>query len=609
MIGAFPNFLSRPGWGRATSEDIRRSSAVGVSKVENSKKTARFIVQASHSTRVSLLMGWLIMCVTLESYAVEKIQLNQIGFPPEASKIAVVPNVQASTFRIVDTHTGKVAFESTLTDARYWDLAEETVKLADFSGFQAPGTYRLDVTDAESSYPFVIADNVYRDALAASIKAFYFNRAGATLESRHAGKFARPAGHPDVLVYVHASAADEQRPEGTVLSSPKGWYDAGDFNKYIVNSGITMFTLLKTLSHHTESLETLGLNIPESGNRLPDLVNEMLWNLDWMESMQDPHDGGVYHKLTTKHFAKKEMPHIQTAPRYVVQKSTAATLDFASVMALAARVLRPYSKQLDGRVLRYQKAAKLAWKWARKHPKQFYQQPEDIFTGKYAFPDETLEDEWQWAACELFILTGQPQYRKHIVIPDIAQVPGWSKVATLGLFSLMDASAGDVSLRRRATRAVLALADQLVKEHNNTAYAVAMTRGDYIWGSNSEALNKGIVLAYANRIQPNHGYLVAMQSLLDYVLGRNPTGYSFMTGFGSKPPMGIHHRVSQSDGIADPIPGFLAGGPQPGWQDSCKYSTRIPAKTYVDDWCSYSTNEVAINWNAPLVYMLAALNR
>ncbi|MBL4672840.1 MAG: glycoside hydrolase family 9 protein, partial [Arenicella sp.] len=101
-------------------------------------------------------------------------------------------------------------------------------------------------------------------------------------------------------------------------------------------------------------------------------------------------------------------------------------------------------------------------------------------------------------------------------------------------------------------------------------------------------------------------YLDAAMSTLDYVLGKNPTGYSFVTGYGDKTPVNIHHRPSTADISDVPVPGFLVGGPHSGKQDKCSYVGRFPATTYADTVCSYSTNEVAINWNAPLVYMLAA---
>jgi len=185
-------------------------------------------------------------------------------------------------------------------------------------------------------------------AAAAAIKAYYFNRAGIELQAEYAGRYARAAGHPDDHVLVHASAAGPGRPEGSVIASPKGWYDAGDYNKYVVNSAISVYTLLAAYEQFPEFFARQDLHIPESGNGLPDLLNEALWNLDWMLAMQDPADGGVYHKLTNKGFDGVVMPHQANGERYVVQKTTAAALDFAAVMAQASRVFAAFDAQRPG---------------------------------------------------------------------------------------------------------------------------------------------------------------------------------------------------------------------------------------------------------------------
>jgi endoglucanase len=138
-----------------------------------------------------------------------------------------------------------------------------------------------------------------------------------------------------------------------------------------------------------------------------------------------------------------------------------------------------------------------------------------------------------------------------------------------------------------------------------------MQPADFVWGSNAVALNQAMMLIQGFRLNGRREYLDAAQSLLDYVLGRNAVGQSFVTGFGLLQPMHPHHRISEADGIAEPAPGMLIGGPAPLQIDAqdCKvpYPSRLPAKSYLDNVCSYTTSEVAINWNAPLVYVAGAL--
>lgn len=540
------------------------------------------------------------------------IRLNQLGFLPGSAKWALVPAVEASRFSVIDVASGEEVYGGDLTPAATWEPAEESVKRADFSPLTRAGEYQLRVAGVADSRPFRIAGDAYAALNAASIKAFYFNRNSAELLAEHAGIFARPLGHPDTHVLVHASAASAERPEGTVIASPKGWYDAGDYNKYIVNSGISTYSLLAAYEHFPEFFIGQNLNIPESGDAIPDLLNEALWNLEWMLTMQDPHDGGVYHKLTNKRFDGVVMPHEATSERYVVQKSTAAALDFAAVMATASRVLAEYEEQLPGMSARMLTAAESAWQWAQANPAVIYQQPDDIKTGEYG--DRQLEDEFFWAASELYITTrNDSYYAASKAAGTSATVPSWGDVRSLGWISLAHhrAQLSEVADQELIVGRIETLAKQLRSVWSGSAYGVTMQTEDFIWGSNSVALGQGMILLQAYRLSGERDYLDAAQSALDYVLGRNAVDTSFVTGFGQQSTLHPHHRPSGADGIEAPIPGFIAGGPQPRQQDKddCPeaYPSAIPAKSYLDHYCSYASNEIAINWNAPLVYVSAAL--
>ncbi|HJV60211.1 MAG TPA: glycoside hydrolase family 9 protein, partial [Albitalea sp.] len=343
------------------------------------------------------------------------IQVNQVGFLPGSAKWAAVPPAAANDFSIVDVRSGRVAYRGTLSQARRWSPAQEDVRLADFSPFTTAGEYRVHVDGVPDSAPFAIAPDVYAALNAAAIKAYTYNRASIELRPEIAGAWARPAGHPDTQVRVHASAAGPGRPEGSLISAPKGWYDAGDYNKYVVNSGITVYTLLAAYEQFPQFFQRQALNIPESGNGIPDLLDEALWNLDWMLAMQDPADGGVYHKLTNLSFDGAVMPHQATSPRYVVMKTTAATLDFAAVMAQASRVFAPYEAQRPGLSARMLAAAKAAWGWARAHPAVVYRQPSDVHTGAYG--EQKLDDEFAWAAAELYVSTRDDAYLAAVELP------------------------------------------------------------------------------------------------------------------------------------------------------------------------------------------------
>lgn len=542
----------------------------------------------------------------------EGVAVNQVGYLPGAAKWVALPAAAADDFRLVRAGTDAVVLRGKLTPARTWAPAGAAVRLADFSALTLPGDYELRVDGQPASPRIRVSPDAYAALTAASVKAFYFNRAGIALEPRHAGPWARPAGHADTEVLVHASAASGQRPEGTRISSPKGWYDAGDYNKYIVNSGITVYTLLAAWEQFPALFTVQNLNIPESGNDLPDVLDEVLWNLEWMLTMQDPADGGVYHKLTNKGFDGNVMPHEAKGERYVVAKGTAATLDFAAVMAHASRVFKPFEAQRPGLSARLREAATAAWRWAQAHPHVTFKNPPDVRTGEYG--DTRLDDELAWAAAELYLTTGEAAYRDVLALDrHTVRVPSWGDVVGLAWMSLAQnrdkLTKADAEL---VTRRVRAFGDELAALWRDSAYRLTMeSANDYVWGSNAHALNQALMLIQAYRVGNDRAQLDAAQSVLDYVLGRNPLGMSYVTGFGQRSPLHPHHRPSEADGVEAPVPGFIVGGPNPGQQDqkNCpvRYPSSLPALSYIDHGCSYAANEVAINWNAPLVYVAAAL--
>ena len=539
------------------------------------------------------------------------IHLNQLGFLPQAGKFAVVEGVDGGRFEVVSEADSGVVLAGELEPASDWPASGRAAAAADIGALSAHGRYRLRVQGRVSD-PFPVNGEVYVALGDAALKGFYFNRSGIALEPQHAGRYARAAGHPDTEVEIHASAASEGRPAGSVISAPGGWYDAGDYNKYVVSSGITMHTLLAAWEDFPEVFRGRDIGIPESGDAVPDLLDEAWWNLRWMLAMQDPADGGVYHKLTNLRFDGEVMPEDARERRYVVQKSTAAALDFAAVMAQAARVYAGFESHFPGEPARMRAAAERAWRWARTNPDVPYRQPDDVTTGPY--DDSDLDDEFAWAAAELFVLTGDAGYlrafERHAAEPG---VPSWASVGALawGTLARHRERLPDEALRARATDAVIALADRLAAQWRDSAWRLAMQPEDFVWGSNGLALNQAMQLVQGYRLTGRRGHLDAAQSQLDYVLGRNPLGVSFVTGHGTRTPMRIFHRPSIADGIDAPVPGLLAGGPYPGQPDAgnCPqpYTSSLPALSWLDHDCSYASNGIAINWNAPLVYVTAAI--
>jgi endoglucanase len=555
------------------------------------------------------------------------IRLDQEGFYPKAPKIAVLAGYfnksssysqNKTSFYIIRENNSDTVFRGELSAIRLSLNSSLQTRTADFSTLAQTGLYRVTVAGCCSSAPFLIKEKVHHPTAVSSLKAFYYQRASMPLESVYAGRWSRAMGHPDDSVIIHPSAVSNYRKAGSIISTPGGWYDAGDYNKYIVNSGISMGTLLSAYEDFKLYFDTLYINIPALEKHIPDILNEILYNLRWMLSMQDPEDGGVYNKCTNASFDPMIMPDKARQPRYVVQKGTAATLDLAAVAAQAARIYKNYIRDLPGLSDSCLHAAEKAWSWAEAHPGLAYDQNamNQLYTPKVntgGYGDRKFSDEWFWASSELFITTGERKYQDTIIshMNDHFGLPSWSETGLLGYYSLLrtkekhDSRTLNDTIRTRLVR----MADEYIRNSQNNAFLTVMggRKSDFVWGSNANAANQGILLIRVYFITHDRSYLDAALGNLEYICGRNATGYCFITGIGSHSPMHPHHRPSVADDIADPVPGLLAGGPNPGEQDHCHYDFHEPETAYMDSDCAYASNEIAINWNSPLVYLSNAI--
>ncbi|MGB7569424.1 MAG: glycoside hydrolase family 9 protein [Chitinivibrionales bacterium] len=534
----------------------------------------------------------------------ENIRLNQIGFYQYGPKMAAVISQQAWRFSIKSIDLSTTYYAGDLEPPQFWPAANETAEIADFSDFTRKGTYVLDVAGVGTSYPFRIDASVNEDFVKGLIRGFYYQRASASLPAQYAGKWSRNEGHPDTRVVIHPSAASDPtlpnaRKAGDIFPSPKGWYDAGDYGKYTVNAGITVYTLLALYEQFHGFFDTVALNIPPVSG-LPDLLSEIKWELDWLLTMQDPSDGGAYHKLTSLNFCGYIMPDADDATRYFIGKGSAATFDLAAVCAVASRV---YRKALPLYADSCLAVAKYAWSWGSAHPDVTFTNPPDVLTGEYG--DWNLTDEMQWAAEELFLATGDTAYGAVARKPALGNaVPGWQYVSTLGTYSL-----AYVNKDSSAASAIVAQANALAAIVDSTPFHTVMYNQFY-WGSNSVAANEGMVFIEAFLATKDVSYFEKAVHALDYLAGRNALGVCFVTGFGSKSPLHPSHRPSVADGITDPIPGLLVGGPNLGKNDTAACAITYPsapAKCWVDQDCAYACNEVAINWNAPAAFLAGAI--
>lgn len=547
--------------------------------------------------------------------------LDQSGFYPNLDKSAIITSaVSENSFDLVALPGRKRVYTGSMSEPKSTGYSGIKVRIANFSDYERPGTYLIRIPGVGESPAFRIADHVHQELAVAALKAFYYQRASSTLDKNYAGKWYRASGHPDTSVHIHPSAVSKNRKADSRINVEGGWYDAGDYNKYIVNSGISTATLLSAYEDFPDYFLSLKASIPNAKNKVPDILTEAICNLRWMLKMQDPDDGGVYNKCTNLDFDAMIMPAQALSARYVVAKGTAATLNMAGVAAQASRILRDFPEQYPGLADSCLSAAVLAWNWAIKNPDLAYDQDlmNKMFNLKVntgAYGDKDFEDEWTWASAELLTSTGEKKYFDAFFSRLNAPVslPGWSNVGILGYYSLIRCQSKLPGVYQSMTsilkKKILTIADRYLLARKTNAYGIVMgsSLSDFVWGSNSVAMNQSVLLINAYLFTQNKAYLNGAVGNLDYILGRNATGYSFVTGIGTKSPMNPHHRPSFADGVVDPVPGLLVGGPNREKQDGLKYKYAEPELSYLDNVASYASNEIAINWNAPLVYVANAL--
>jgi len=526
------------------------------------------------------------------------IRFNQVGYYPREVKEFVVADYDASSFLILNAK-GKKVHEGKLADKGTWDASGENVLVGDFTPLRKAGYFTIQLNTGITSAPFKIVPGVYEEALDATVKSFYFQRASMPIEEQYGGIYQRAAGHPDDQCIFHPSTG---KADGT-MNSPGGWYDAGDYGKYVVNAAISVGQMLNLLEMVPGAIPGDQLNIPESGNGTLDLLDEIRYELDWVATMQDE-DGGVFHKLTALNFGGFIMPSEYDLDRYIIGKGTASSLNFAAAMAQASRVYADIDPDFSSRIL---ESAERAWSWAVENDSVPFRNPEDVFTGQYG--DTHFSDDFYWAAAELHLSTGKEAYLEALDTYDQPYqhqiTNSWTFfIRNMGFHTLL---INEADLHPALREKHLALSDDILQKMESIPYGISIDH--FEWGSNSDVLNQAVILCIAHHLTGDQKYLDGAVRNTDYIFGKNATGYSFLTGFGSKQVMNPHHRPSAADAIDEPVPGFIVGGPNMHKQDrqQVKYASDFPAKAFEDVVESYASNEVCLNWNAPAVFVLGYL--
>ena len=519
----------------------------------------------------------------------ETILTNQLGYLPNANKIAVLRGEKAADkFSVVNTETKKEVFTGDISAPITNKSADETDYHADFSKLTDPGKYIIKWGENES-FPFEIKEDVYDKVLTESVYWLYTQRCGVEVDSP---------------VVKHKACHDTT---ATVYKTDKkmdvdgGWHDAGDYGRYVVPGAKTVADLFIAYNANKDLFGD-KTGIPESGNGVADILDEARFELEWMLKMQDSESGGVYHKVSCEGFPGFVMPEKETDALVIAPVSTTATADFCASMAMSYTNFKDIDKDFAEKCLA---AAKKAWDYLEKNPDfQWVNVSKDITTGDYG--DKKDKDERYWAAVEMYNATGDKTYEEAIKKVGVQTGLGWADMGTYGSFTYlsMDASKQDADLKAKVEAAVLKEASSALEDAKSNPYGEAL--GKYFWGCNMDAANMGILFSVADKIDSAKGYKAAAAEQINYLLGKNPLGTSFVTGFGTKASSHPHHRPSIA--LEKCVPGMVVGGPNSGLEDNKALAFLegvAPAKCYIDDADSYSTNEVTIYWNSPFTTLLS----
>jgi endoglucanase len=565
--------------------------------------------------------------------SVPNVLVNQVGYLPGAAKVATFKTAgkEPMEWQLADA-SGAVLATGKTTPFGLDGASGDQVQLIDFSSFDKPGQGLTLRVGNDTSHPFDIAPDLYHKLKYDALAYFYHNRSGIEIKMPFAGdeKLTRPAGH------LHDNKVKCAPKSGCdyTLDVTGGWYDAGDHGKYVVNGGVSLWTMLnqyeraKALGGAVAEFGDGKMQIPERGNGVPDILDEARWQMEFMLRMQvpdgNPLAGMAHHKMHDENWtALGTAPHEDKQTRLLFPPSTAATLNLAATAAQCARIWKGLDAGFAGKCL---KAAERAWVAARKNPKLL---ASATIYGGGAYDDENAADEFYWAAAELLATTGKPEYREYVEKSALdkrfpTEAGGhvssfnWGTTDAMGMISLAVAPGVDKARADAIRKRIVAAADAFIKVQQKEGYRTPLGRtpdGKYIWGSNSFVLNNMVVLGLAHDFSKDKKYLDAMVMGMDYLLGRNPLGQSYVTGYGEKPLENPHHRFwafQANNKYPKAPPGVVSGGPNSQTDDPYAKAAGLkgckPEKCFVDHIEAWSVNEITINWNAPLAWVAAYLD-
>jgi endoglucanase len=532
------------------------------------------------------------------------IAVNQIGYYPNDSKQAFLVNGSTEEFLVTDVNQNRVVYRGQPLQTLPPDPATgDSIAILDFSDVTREGEYYIQLADGDQvrSHRVFIKNDVYRDALITVLRSYYLNRCG--IEINNETEWDRQICH---LQDAEAPFYNFSDLHSDVTG---GWHDAGDYNKFSINKAYTVGLLLGLYELSPGYFADGMLKIPESGNGIPDILDEVRWALEWLRKMQR-HDGGIYHKVSQKTWVGEFLPHEDTETRYIFQVSSNSTASFTAVAAMAARLFEGYDNDFSSRMFN---AAMAGWDYLENYPITQplggFKNPPDVRGGEYGDPND--RDERLWAAVEMYRLTGEDKFLNYFIRSyrniNISRLPpiSWTDLHMLALSSFLTLSlSGDHSHHQLNIISDLEdFAENKLWKTRTNNYRTLLERTEYYWGSSSVNLGYAYTFIQLYRYTGKEKYLQTAYNQLHYTLGKNPFNQTFVTGLGTRPVQNPYFQFSMVKEHKNPVPGMMVGGPNNVVHLGKRAISRWPGKNYEDRANNYYVNEVAINYTAIFAYV------
>jgi endoglucanase len=560
-----------------------------------------------------------------------RVRVNQVGYLiGRPMRATLVSDRDDRVEFVVRDGNGTVVYagRSAPWPARPEPTSGLAVHVLDFTGLTVEGIGHRIEAAGHLSHPFAVGWRLYEPLAADALRFFHLMRSGTHI---HDDVYGRPAGHARQAPWGDLAVPAWTGPDAEALypgwdcagtfDVSGGWYDAGDYGKYVTSGALAAWQLLSVL--HL-------LDPAQHGTGLRDtIVDECRWQLDWLLRMQvpagEPLAGMAFHRVHGTRWPPLPCrPHEDPTERVLHRPSTGATLHLAAAAAHGARLLYDVDSGYAATLL---SAARTAYEAARRHPRLIAPDDHARFGGG-PYGDDDLTDDVYWAAAELWLATGEDRYRPDATglsrhAADAFDPAGFDfdRVTAPALLDL--ALAGDDGARAAVRRG----ADRLVEVQGRQPWGQPYAPpAGWAWGSNGRILNNLVVLAVAHLTSgdarhpdarhPGARYHDAVAAGMDYLLGRNALGQSYVTGYGVD---STHRQRARQFGHAldpahpPPPPGAIAGGANSVPAPDFPYDPRLvglpPQCCYLDEPTSEVTNDVCIRWNAPLAFVATYLSR